>query len=366
MNTTPFLAPNNDSVYARQIAFIAAFLLPAAKFLETPSLLAKDAAGDILLPALLHFILQAGVLFALVYACSRSEKTLFERLNEWLGKGAGAVYILFALYYLFAAVLPLLDLEKFVYAAFYDTSPTTFSFAVFFVFSAFVCTRGLKTLGRVGDICLFLFVLPFSAILFMSLGEADFTHLLPVFGEQFGSTMSAFKHTSPHFSDAVLLLPFIGNLRYQKGDGTKIMAGYGVGAGITLIFLAVFFGIYSSIAPREHYAFSKIAQYFPALSVIGRADLIFVYLLTVVLLFTTCLPLHYSVDFVCRTVGTRRRALFSAVLNIGAFVFVFFNNKRYNAFYGVISGKLYLVFILVADILPLFCLLLPKKENKHA
>ncbi len=366
MKTSLFPAPKNDSVYARQIAFIAAFLLPAAKFLEAPSLLAKDAAGDILVPALLHFILQAGVLFALVYACSRSEKTLFERLNECLGKGAGAVYILFALYYVFAAILPLLDLEKFVYAAFYDTSPTTFSFAVFFVFSAFVCTRGLKTLGRVGDICLFLFVLPFSAILFMSVGEADFTHLLPVFGEKFGSTASAFKHTLPHFSDAVLLLPLIGNLRYKKGDAGKIMAGYGVGAGITLVFLAVFFGIYSSIAPREHYAFSKIAQYFPALSVIGRVDLIFVYLLTVVLLFTTCLPLHYSVDFVCRTVGTRRRTLFSALLNLGAFVFVFFNNKYYNTFYTLISGKLPIVFLLVADLLPLFCLLIPKKEKENA
>jgi hypothetical protein len=200
----------------------------------------------------------------------------------------------------------------------------------------------------------------------MSAGEADFTHLLPLFGEKFGATMSAFKHTLPHFSDAVLLLPFIGNLRYKKGDGGKIMAGYGIGAGITLIFLAVFYGIYSSIAPREHYAFSKIAQYFPALSVIGRADLIFVYLLTVVLLFTTCLPLHYSVDFVCRTVGTRRRTLFSAILNIGAFVFVFFNNKHYNAFYSVISGKLPFIFILIADLLPLFCLLIPKKEKENA
>ena len=356
----------NDTVYARQIAFIGAFLLPATKFLEAPALLAKDGAGDLLLPALLHFLLQAGVLFALVYACSCSEKSLFERLNEWLGKGVWAVYALFAVYYLFAGILPLLDLEKFVYALFYDTSPTTFSFAVFFVFSAYFCTRGLTTLGRVGDICLFLFALPFTALLCMSVGEADFSRLLPLAGEEFGNTMSAFKHTMPHFSDAVLLLPFIGNLHYRKGDRRKIMLGYGIGAGLTLLFLAVFFGIFSSLAPREHYAFAKIAQYFPALAVIGRADLLFVYLLTAVLLFTTCLPLHYCVDFTCRIVGTNRRTLFSAILNIGAFVFVLFSNKHYNAFYAVISGKLPVVFILVADILPLFCLFIPKKEKNHA
>ncbi len=369
--TELFPSPKNDGILSRQIAFVAAFLLPAAKLLEAPSLLAQYAAGDILFPALLHFILQAGVLLALLYAASRSEKTLFERLNEWLGRAAGAVYIFFAAYFLFYAILPLLDLEKFVYAAFFDTSPTTFAFAFFFLFSAFVCAKGMKTLGRIGDICLFLFVIPFLAIIAMALGEADFTRLLPVFGMKFGGSMSAFKHTTPHFSDAVLLLPMIGNLRYKKGDTAKILGGYGIGAASTLLFLAVFFGVYSSIAPREHYAFSKIAQYFPALSIIGRVDLLFVYLLTVVLLFFTCLPLHYSVDFVCRTVGTRRRTLFSAILNVGLFFFVLFCNKYYNALYGVISGKLSFVFWLVADMLPLFCLLIPKftavkKEKRHA
>ncbi len=370
--TQLFPSPKNDGILSRQIAFVAASLLPAAKLLEAPSLLAKYATGDILFPALLHFALQAGVLFAVLYAASRSEKTLFERLNEWLGKGAAVVYILLTLYYLFAAILPLLDLEKFVYAAFFDTSPTTFAFAFFFIFSAFVCAKGMKTLGRFGDLCLFLFVIPFLALIFMSLGETDFTHLLPIFGTKFGSSISAFKHTTPHFSDAVLLLPLIGNLRYKKGDTGKILGGYAVGAASTLLFLAVFFGVYSSIAPREHYAFSKIAQYFPALSILGRVDLLFVYLLTVVLLFYTCLPLHYGVDLVCRTVGTRRRALFSAILNLGLFFFVFFCNKYYNAFYALISGKLPIVFWLIADILPLFCLLIPKfaaenaKEKKEA
>ena len=46
--------PREESVLARQIAFVAAFLLPAAKLLEVPSLLAKHAGGDLLLPALLH------------------------------------------------------------------------------------------------------------------------------------------------------------------------------------------------------------------------------------------------------------------------------------------------------------------------
>ena len=345
MNKTP-LSPSptqaNNRILGRQIAFAAAFLLPAAKFLEAPSILAKYAEGDLLLPAILHFILQAGILFAILSVAARSEKTLFERLNEWLGKGAIVFYLLFSIYYIFAALLPLLDLEKFIYAAFFDTAPTVFTFTFF--------------------------ILPFLALLSMSLQTTDFSHILPLFGTKFGHTMSAFTHTTPHFSDAVLLLPLIGNLRYKKGDTTKIMIGYGAGALSTLIFLAVFFGIYSSIAPREHYAFSKIAQYFPALRTVGRVDLVFIYLLTVVLFFFTCMPLQFTTEFTCQALHIQQKAMFAGVFNFLLFLFVFFCNKYYNAFYALISGNLPFVFWIIADAIPLFLLLMPtpKKEKNHA
>ena len=371
MNKTP-LSPSptqaNNRILGRQIAFAAAFLLPAAKFLEAPSLLAKYAEGDLLLPAILHFILQAGILFAILSVAARSEKTLFERLNEWLGKGAIVFYLLFSIYYIFAALLPLLDLEKFIYAAFFDTAPTVFTFTFFFFLSAFICTKGIKGIARSADLCLFLFILPFLALLSMSLQTTDFSHILPLFGTKFGHTMSAFTHTTPHFSDAVLLLPLIGNLRYKKGDTTKIMIGYGAGALSTLIFLAVFFGIYSSIAPREHYAFSKIAQYFPALRTVGRVDLVFIYLLTVVLFFFTCMPLQFTTEFTCQALHIQQKAMFAGVFNFLLFLFVFFCNKYYNAFYALISGNLPFVFWIIADAIPLFLLLMPtpKKEKNHA
>ena len=351
-------------VCGRQIALAAAFLLPAAKLLEAPSLLATYAAGDLLLPALLHFIVQFGVLSALVFAASKSEKTLFERLNERFGKWAILFYGLYAAYFLFAAILPLLDMEKFTYAAFFDTSPTVFAFVSFFAFSAFLCAKGLKTLGRAADLCLFLFLIPFLALIGMSLFTADFSHLLPLFGNKLGDTMYAFKYTTPHFSDAVLLLPLIGNLRYKEGDGRKILGGYTIGAIGTLLFIATFFGIYSSIAPREHYAFSKIAEYFPALDIIGRFDLLFVYMLTIVLLIFTAMPLQYTTQLICHGFHIKSGVLVSAILNVGALIFLLFANRHYNAFYSLISGKLPVIFWLTADMVPLFFLFLPKNNTK--
>ena len=354
---------SNDKITTQQIALAAACLLPCAKLLEVPSLLARYATGDLLLPALLHFLVQAGILFLILFAISQSEKTLFERLDEALGKWSILFYALFGVYFLLCAILPLLDLEKFIYAAFFDTSPSVFSFIAFFVFSAFLCTKGLKTLARAADFCLFLYLIPFLALIAMAFFAADFSHLLPLFENQFGDTMYAFTRTTPHFSDAVLLLPLIGNLRYKKGDAAKVLTGYGIGAASTLLFLATFLGIYSSIAPREHYACSKIAEYFPALDVIGRFDLLFVYALTVVLLIFTAMPLQYTTQFTCQGFGVKSPALVSAILNIGLLLFLLFCNKYYNTIYEIISGKLPFVFWLIADIIPLFFLLLPKNKG---
>lgn len=360
---TTLSTPKNDEIFSRQIAFAAAFLLPTGKLLETPSMLSKYAAGDLLLPALLHFLVQAGVLFAVLVASSRSEKTLFMRLQEKLGGGMIVFYVLYAVYFVFTALLPLLDLEKFTYAVFFDTSPTVFSFTLFFFLAAFICTKGVKGIGRIADLSLFLFVFPFLALIVMSLTETDFSRLLPLFGTKFGDTMSAFTHVTPYFSDAILLLPLLGNLHYKKGDTLKIMSGYAVGAASTLLFLAVFFGIYGSIAPREHYAFSKIAQYFPALSTVGRIDLIFVYLLTAVLFFFTCLPLQYTVDLTCRMVGTERRTLFSALLCGGLLIFVLYGNRHYDFFHRLICGNLAWIFWFIADMVPLLLLFLPNERE---
>ena len=352
----------NNSVSARQIAFLAAFLLPASKLLEAPSILAKHAAGDLLFPAVLHFLVQALVLLGVLYTSSKSATPLIERLKSVLGKGVYPFYILYAAYFLLSATLPLLDAEKFVYATYFDTAPTLFSFGIFFLFSAFVCTKGITAIGRCADLCIFLFLVPFLALSFMAFSETDFSALLPFFSTKLNRSLTAFTRTSPHFSDTILLFPLIANLRYREKDGMKIVTGYAAGGAFTLLFLAIFYGLFSTIAPREHYAFTKIGQYFPALSVVVRIDLLFVYFLSVVLLFYTCLPLQYLTTALAYLFRTERKTYISALLNFALLIGILFFNQKYNRFYAVISGKLAPVFWIFADLFPLLCLLLPTQK----
>ncbi len=353
----------NDGIHARQIAFFASFVLPLSKFVEAPSLLAKYAKGDLLLPVLLHLLFQAGILALLLYALSRLDKPLIEVINEKFGVWKWAVYIPFALFFLFFSALPLLDLEKFVYAVFYDTPPTLFSFLFFFPVCAFICAKGIKAVGRFADISLFLFLLPFIALLVFSIEEADITGLLPLFEEPFQSSLSAWKTTLPHFSDVVLLLPLIAHRKPQKTDGKKILGGYALGGAFTLLFLAVFYALYSTIAFKQHYAFSKIAQYFPALATVGRIDLLLVYVLCIVLFFYTALPLFYAVDCIATPLSLSRKTWIAGLVSFLAFAFTLFFNRHYDALYYAYTQKLFWLFLLFGNLLPLAVFFIKRKSS---
>lgn len=358
--------PKDDAVHARQIAFVAAFILPTAKFLEVPSLLARFGGNALLLPALGHFLLQGAILAVLLFVLSRSPVSLEERLRALLGRAFPVLCLLYALYFVYAALLPLLDMEKFVYAAFFDSAPTAFSFGTFFLVSAFACVKGLSSVGRCGDLCLFLVPLPFLLLLAAALPQADFSNLLPLFSAPEGGITRAFCRSFPHFSDTVLLLPLLLKLRHQKGDGKKILGGYAVGALSTLLFLAFFYAVFSVLAPREHYAFSKIAQYFSAWKVVGRLDFLFVYLLTIALIFYTCLPLQYAVELVTLATPCKNKIPLSFFLNLALFLFVLFFNRHYDAVYAFVTKKAVLVFPFIADTVLLFSpFLIKKPKNKE-
>lgn len=298
------------AVNGRQLCFFAAFLAPASKLLAAPALLSYFAKGDLLLPALAHYLLQGCVLAAILFLASRSEKGFFGLVEERLGKPAARIaYGAYALYFAFSVLSPLLDFERFVYTAFFDTAPSMCIFCTFFLFSGFVCVKGARSFGRSADLAMPLFLVSFAGLFILSAGTADFSNLLPLFGTPISSSAAGFKETLGHFSDTALFLPLLDAYRYKKGDGKKIALSFAGGGAFVLVFLALFYGVFGPLAPRQEFAFAKTAQYFPGLAVVGRFDLLLLYMMTVVLLFYYAFILQSCVYCFTRAVGTQKRVL---------------------------------------------------------
>lgn len=363
----PLERVQTDVINARQLGLFLAFFLPCARLLELPRLLAEYAGGDLLLPALVGLINEFFAVFALFLTVKKLKKSIFQMVAERFGSGfSKTLYALYAAFFLLSSFVPLLDAEKFSHAAFSDASPTFFAFAPFFLLSGFVCVKGIKAIGRSADLTPLLFCIPLLGIFVMSVGQADFTALLPLFEKPVLKTAAATYKVLPHFLGGALAVPLVGGAyEYKDGDGKRILPAYAVGAVITLLFLAVFYGVYGPLAPKTHYAVSKIAQYFPALAVVGRIDLLFVYAFTVVLFFYVALPLQLSVDCFVKATGFGNKPLISAVLNVVLFVLILFFNRHYDTLYVFFSETLALAYIVFTLVLPQLAplLLLGKKKN---
>ena len=78
------------------------------------------------------------------------------------------------------------------------------------------------------------------------------------------------------------------------------------------------------------------------------------------------MPMQYTTQFVCHGFQVKSGVLVSAMLNLGALLFILFANRHYNALYAIISGKLPFIFWIIADMVPLFLLLLPNEKEKGA
>lgn len=348
-----------NKISRRQLFFFLACVLPVGKLLVLPAQLAKDAGNDVLLPLLVHYLVQAGAIFC-VLLLARKNLSLFDLLERVFPKPvAAAIDVLFALFLLAASLTPVLEQKLFIQAVFYDTLPSIFAFLPFFVFGAYIASKPFCHLGRMWDILAFVFLVGIAGILLLAAPNADYGALLPVGGSGLGilrGTMSA----CGWFFDAALLIPFLGNFTYEKGTAWKGCLSYLAGGLTVLFFYATFYGVFEETAVNQAFAFAKISKYFSGITVLGRIDYFFIFALSLVLLFYTVLPVHGAISCAL-CVGKCPRHL-STVLSCSAFAALLVLTVLFDFSFGdvlqAITKQLFWLFPLFSVLFPLFLLLL--------
>ena len=334
------------SLNARQILFFLAAVAPAGKLVLLPSLLAAQAKNDLLFPILLQICVQAALVFA-VLLLARRERTVYALLADMVGSiCAKALCILFAAFLLFAAFVPLIEQKLLVQSLFYDTLPSYVAFAPFFLFSAYLCAKPLNALGRMWDVLAPLFCIGLFGILLFSAGSADFGALAPAGGAGADGFLRGSAYSSSWFFDAALLLPLVGKFPYRKGLAWKGMLCYLAGGGAILLFLAVYYGVFSDIAVTQLFAFAHMSKYFSGITAMGRIDYLFIFAVAFVMTFYAAMPIHAAAETVSEAFGRRKplAALLSLGMNAALFALLFALNFAPSATIAAITERAFWVF----------------------
>lgn len=341
---------------ARQLCLIAGGLFPLTKLILLPSSLAYYAGKDLFLPALILLLLEGGVLFSVLQLSSKTDKTFFELLSDTFGRlTARIVFGVYGAYFLFSALLPVYEQTLLLRTAFYDTIPSPLFFAAFYIVCIYLCLKPFKSFGRCAD-----FLVPVSSVallllLALSVSDAKFSSLLPLFQTSAKTIALTAARSVPRFLDCAFPLFFLGHFRHEKNTTLKVMLSFLAGALFLLLFLCTFYAVYGVIAPARSSAISKIGRYFPGVDVIGRIDLLLIYLLSGSYLLYLMLPFRLSVHCLktCFQTKDEYDVFYAVGINLIAFVLYFFLNYTVVHFEQFVSGFYLLpIFVLFSYFIP--------------
>ncbi len=353
-----------DGISVRQISFILIAYNAVLKLILYPSAAAAASGNDLIFPALFDLAVQTVVVWAIAYLCSRTDKTFFELLENTFNRTtARVVYALFALYFLFAAIVPMNEQQLLVHASFYDTVPSLYSFLPFFFFSVYAGAKGFTNAGRCADVSFPIFLVCVIALAVMSAGEGEYTNLLPVLKQPFPKLAGGAFSALFRYADSAFLLMFMGRFKYKKGDAVKLTLSYVIGGLIVIALMAIFYSLYGALTPSRAFLLNDISAFFPAIGYVGRIDLPLIYALDIVILFAIALYIQMCVHCLSFAFGWNKRSALSLGVNIVLIILTFVINNKYSMLYEAASRWFWIPALIFAYILPLCAWALKRRDK---
>ncbi len=353
-----------NAISVRQICFILLAYGAAAKLMIYPAAAANAAGNDLIFPALINLVLQTIVVWSAAYLSSRTDKTFFGLLSDTFGVVvARIIYVLLGLYFLFSAVVPVSEQRLFIHDVFYDTAPTLFIFLAFFFFSVYAGAKKFTTVGRCADLCFIIFIIAAAMIIVMSVGGGEYSNLLPVLKQPFSRIAKASLSGMFRFTESAFLLLFLGHFKYRRGDAAKLTLSYAAGGLIVILLMAAYYATYGALTPSRTFLLNNIAVFFPAVSFVGRIDLIVIYVLDIVILFSIVLYVQASVHCLAVAFGWDNRAALSLIVNAVLLASVFLINNNYSLLRAAAENWFWIPVLIFSYLFPVLAWTLRRRKK---
>ncbi len=352
----------------RQVCFFLIAFLPITKFFSLPSIISKTAGNDIWISVFISILLDFLTLIPIVLACKITRKSLFEILEETFSKtGAKAIAVLYIIYFIAKAILPLNEQKDYVDFTLYTLKPSIAYFIPIFVLAFYMCFKKLRLLGRLADIVWLITINGFLTLVALSISNADFSAILPIGTHKLTDLVSASFYSLSWFGDAVFIMFFIGQFKFEKGSTLKILLSFFAGAIMVLVFMIIFYAIFSYIAFRQRFALTEISKYTTVISNLGRIDYLGIIMILFSNMFALCLPIYF-VSKLLDYIFEFKKIWIAPTISVAIQVFIAIFLNEY--IYGIekfITNYFGYYFLLLGNVLPIiFAIITIKKEKKYA
>ena len=351
----------------RQICLFFAAFLPVTKIFMLPSIFAKFAENDMWISCLCNIFLDLAALSALIFACRKADTDFFGLIKLNFGKvGSKIILSLYVLYFFVKAILPINEQKDYIEITFYETLPNILTFIPFFIISFYISIKKIRVVGRCADVLWATTALGLFLLIGLSMSNADIQALLPL-GVRGAKAISAGSYSAlSWYGDGVYLMFLIGQFSYKKHDGIKIFLTYLLASLTILLFMILFYCIFTSTAHRQIFSLTEISKYSSVIINIGRFDYIGILLILFSSVFAMSMPLFFATVILSEITGFKKPWISALIINGGMFVFMMLFSEFFSTVQYYIQNYAGILFILLGNVFPLFIPLLKTEKKKNA
>ena len=349
----------------RQISLFFITFVPVTKLILMPSVLAGTAGEDLYISVLITSLLEVFTAFMILAAYKKHKTDFFNVLSSHFGKtGKAVILVLYFLYFTVKLFSPLNEQKEYVHLTLYETAPTFFSFAPFFLVAVLICVAELRTLGRLSDLLFPLTVLSIALVFGLSIQSLDFTAVMPVGANGIKKIITASYYSLNWFGDAVYLLFFIGNFEPEKHGTLKIILSYSASLFVSVLFALTFYLAFGPIAERTQFALTDISKYSTVINNIGRIDYCAIFAILGVSAISLSLPMFFQVSIIKELFSLKKKTVPAVVVPLFYLILTFALSENFIAVQTFIQKYLGFFFLFFSNVFPSLTYFLRRKNVK--
>lgn len=352
----------------RQICFFYAAILPVVKFFSAPSLISGICREDLWIAALINCVIDIITILALHLLLRDENCDFFTLAEREFGKAfAKTVAVLYIVFFLLKAVMPMNELKNYVELTLYITAPNIMTFMPVFLAVVFICVKRLRVIGRIADGIIVVALAGYAFTIALSIPDTDIAAILPVGASGGKSILYGAYSSEVWFGDGAYFLFFTGEYVKGKRDGLKIILSAAFSALIVLSFFVIFYGTFTSITERQRFALTEISKYTTAINNMERFDYIPIFALLFTSVFSLTMPFYFATELLTRVCPVKRVAaavivILPSVLLLTAFEEYFASIENFILNF---ANGYFLFFGCVFPIATAAAIKLRKKERKN-
>ena len=348
----------------RQICLFFLAFVPATKLFMLPSLMAEYARQDMWICALFNLALDGLTLGLILHTCKKTNKDFYGLLVDNFGKTlANIIVVIYAVYFLLKAFMPIQEQKEFVKLSLYINMPTDLLFLPFFIASFYLCIKPLRVFGRVSDIVWFFALFGFLLLVFLSVSNVDWGALLPVGETGITSITNGSFRALNWWGDCAYALFFIGNFNHGKKANAKILLTF-LACGLMVIFaFMIFWGTFTSIAFRQKFAMTELSKYTTVINNVGRFDYVGILFILFSCVFSLSIPIYFACHLLQQVFNPKKRWIIPLVVNALFMFFMLLLNQKMNTVTHFFITVMPLVFLIMGNLLPALTVFLKIRQG---